>query len=226
MSDAFGWAHFGDAGGEHNLIDATGIDDDTLKALRWHTDLPQDAPTNWPAYYAGYAIQDYYVVQFTAPDPGAGRSGMVKTTLATVGIDELGEVELTDLRRHATSASVAASPVSCDRLDGLGAVVDLLAESRDVYWLGASVYDTLLDQLWAVLSAADRADLVFGLLCTPSSVPYPQRDSRLGVYLVPEQLRARFDPTSTINADDPPPAGNTSRAVLAEQLGDRDRTRS
>ena len=215
MSDAFGWAHFGDAGREHNLIDATGIDDDTLKALRWQTDLSQDAPTNWPAYYAGYAIQDYYVVQFTEPDPGAGRSGMVKTTLATVGIDELGEVELTDLRRHARSASVAAAPVSCNRLDGLGAVVDLLAEARDVYWLGASVYDTLLDQLWAVLSAADRADLVFGLLCTPSSVPYPQRDSRLGVYLVPEQLRARFDPTSTINADDPPPAGNTSRAVLA-----------
>ena len=215
MSDAFGWAHFGDSGGGHNLISATGIDAETLKALRWHTDLPPDAPTNWPAYYAGYAIQDYYVVQFTAPDPEAGRSGMVKTTLATIGIDDLDEVELTDLRRQARSASVAASPVGCDRLDGLGAVLDLLAEPRDVYWLGASVYDTLLDQLWVVLSAADRADLVFGLLCTPSSVPYPQRDPRLGVYLVPEQLRARFDPTSTINADDPPPAGRTSRAVLA-----------
>ena len=215
MSDAFGWAHFGDAGREHNLIGATGIDADTLKALRWHTDLPQDAPTNWPAYYAGYAIQDYYVVQFTAPDAGAGRPGMVKTTLATVGLDELDEVELTDLRRHARSARVAASPVSYDRLDGLGAVLDLLAESRDVYWLGASAYDTLLDQLWAVLNAADRADLVFGLLCTPSSDPYPERESRLGVYLVPEQLRARFDPTSTINGDAPPPAGNTSRAVLA-----------
>ena len=216
MSGVVGWAHFGDAGGGHNLISATGIDADTLKAIRWHTDLPPDAPTNWPAFYAGYAIQDYYVVQFTAPDPGAGRPGMVKTTLATVGIDELGEVELTDLRRHATSTHVAASPVSCDQIDGLGAVLDLLAKSRDVYWIGASVYDTLLDQLWAVLSAADRAELVFGLLCTPSSVPYPHRDSRLGVYLVPEQLRARFDPTPTINADDPPPAGDTSRAVLAD----------
>ena len=215
MSGAFGWAHFGDAGREHNLISATGIDADTLKDLRWHTDRPQDAPANWAAYYAGYAFQDYYVVQFTTPDLGAGRSGMVKTTLATVGIDELDEVQLTDLRRHARSASVAASPVSCGRLDGLGAVLDLLAVSRDVYWLGTSVYDTLLDQLWAVLSASDRADLVFGLLCTPSSDPYPQRDSRLGVYLVPGQLRARFDPTSIIDADDPPPAGNTSRAVLA-----------
>ena len=215
MSAAFGWAHFGDSGGGHHLIDETGIDADTLKAIRWHTDLPPDAPTDWPAFYAGYAIRDYYVVQFTAPDASAGRPGMVKTTLAAVGIDELGEVELTELRRHATSASAAASPVICDRLDGLGAVLDLWAESRDVYWLGASVYDTLLDQLWAVLSAADRADLVFGLLCTPLSVPYPQRDSRLGVYLVPEQLRARFDPTLTINADDPPPAGDTSRAVLA-----------
>ena len=218
MSSAFGWAHFGDAGREHDLISATGIDAETLKDLRWHTDRPQDTPTNWAAYYAGYAFQDYYVVQFTAPDLQARRSGMVKTTLATVGIDELSEVQLTDLRRHARSASVAASVASCDHLDGLGAVLDLLAEPRDVYWLGASVYDTLIDQLWAVLSAADRANLVFGLLCTPSSVPYPQGDSRLGVYLVPEQLRARFDPTSTINADDPPPADNTSRAILACDL--------
>lgn len=217
MSDAFGWAHFGDAGGGHNLIDATGIDDDTLKAIRWHTDLPPDAPTICPAYYAGYGIQGRYVVQYTEPDPAAGRAGMVKTTLATVGIDDLDDVELTDLRRYARSASAATSAVNCERLDGLGAVLDLLAESRTVYWLGASVYDTLLDQLWAVLNASDRANLVFGLLCTPSSVPYPQRDSSLGVYLVPEQLRSRFDPTSTVNADAPPPAGNTSRAILGNQ---------
>ncbi|MDE0268652.1 MAG: effector-associated domain EAD1-containing protein [Acidimicrobiaceae bacterium] len=214
-----GWARFGDAGGRHGLIDAAGIDTEMLDAIRWHTDLPPDAPTTWPNFYAGYAIRDYYVVQFTEPDAEADRSGMVKTTLAAVEIDRLGEMELADLRIHATSANAAAvPPVSCGRLEGLGAVLDLLAESRPVYWLGTSTYDVLLDQLWDVLSTADRADLVFGLLFTPTSVPYPKRDTTFGVYLVPEQSRARFDSTSIINGDDPPMARETGRAVLDGNL--------
>ena len=219
MSDAFGWAYFGDAGGGHDLIDASGIDATTLGALRWHTDLPPDAPTVWPAFYAGYAIGDYYVVQFTESDAGAGRPGMVKTTLVTVEIDGLGGVALADLRRRAISANgPATSPACDDRLEGLGAVLDLLAESLPVYWNGISAYDTLLDQLWDVLSATDRACLVFGLLFTPSSVPYPRRDTTHGVYLVPEQFRARFDSTTIVSAGDPPPAGETGQAVLDGKL--------
>lgn len=219
MNCAFGWAHFGDAGGGHNLIDASGLDTATLRALRWHTDLPPDAPSEWPAFYAGYAICDHYVVQFTEPDAGADRPGMVKTTLATVGIDGLDGVALADLRLHATSASSSAtSPFSGDRPEGLGAVLDLLAESRPVYWLGISAYDTLLDHLWEVLSVADRANLVFGLLFAPSSVPYPRRDATYGVYLVPEQFRVRFDSTSIVSSDNPPATGETGQAVLNGKL--------
>ena len=220
MSDAFGWAHFGDVGGRHALIDATGIDGETLSAIRWHTDLPPDAPTTWASFYAGYAIRGYYVIQFTKPDAGASRPGMVKTTLAAVRIDWLSEVKLPDLRSHAMSTNNAAtSPISCDRIEGLGAVLDMLAESRPVYWLGTSTYDALLDQLWDVLNAADRTNLVFGLLFTPSSVPYPSSDTTFGVYLVPERFRARFDSTCTIDADNPPRAEETSQAVLDGDSG-------
>ena len=95
MRDLTAWAHFGDAGGRHGLIDSEGIDDETLRAIRWHTDQPPEAPSQWPAYFAGYPIGDHYVVQFTQPDNQASRPGMVKTTLTVVEGRELSRVSLT-----------------------------------------------------------------------------------------------------------------------------------
>ena len=216
MSEMLGWAQFGDVGGGHRLIDATGIDAEALSSIRWHTDLPPEAPAEWPSYFAGYPMGDYYVVQFTQPDPQASRPGMVKTTLTVVGLTELASVDLMRLRRAAltTDAATAAPPPS-QRLEGLGATLDLLAESQPVYWIGTSTFDLLVDQLWDVLSADDRAALVFGLLFTPSSIPYPQIERAThGVYLVPEQLRVRFRSNRIIDSANPPPPGEPSIAIL------------
>ena len=78
----------------------------------------------------------------------------------------------------------------------------------------------LVDQLWDVLSPSDRTALVFGMLFTPTSIPYPHNEATLhGVYLVPEQLRARFPSDSIIDANYPPPDGALSSAILNGATG-------
>ena len=220
MRDSTAWAQFGDAGGRHRLIDSEGIDDEALRAIRWHTDQPPEAPSQWPAYFAGYPIGDHYVVQFTQPDHEASRPGMVKTALTAVHGRELSQVSLTQLRRAALRATDAVATASRERVDGLGATLELLARSQPVYWLGSTSFDVLVDQLWDVLSPSDRATLVFGMLFSPTSIPYPHNETTShGVYLVPEQLRARFHPDSTIDAHNPPPDGLLSSAILDDATG-------
>ena len=179
MRDSTAWAHFGDAGGRHGLVDSEGIDDETLRAIRWHTDQPPEAPSQWSAYFAGYPIRDHYVVQFTQPDDQASRPGMVKTTLTAVHDRQLSQVSLTQLRCAAIRATGAVTAASHERVDGLGGTLELLARSQPVYWLGSTSFDSLVDQLWDVLNSCDRAALVFGMLFTPTrhSVS-PQRDHR------------------------------------------------
>lgn len=167
MNGPTSWAHFGDAGGRHGLLHAEGMDEETLGAIRWHTDQPLGAPSQWPAYFAGYPIGDHYVVQFTQPDYQASRPGMVRTTLTAAHQRELSEISLAQLRRAALGAEEACAAGPDDRIDGLGGTLDLLARSQPVYWLGPTSFDELVDQLWDVLSPSDRAALVFGMLFTP-----------------------------------------------------------
>lgn len=220
MRDLAAWAHFGDAGGRHGLIDSEGIDDETLRAIRWHTDQPPEAPSQWPAYFAGYPIGDHYVVQFTQPDNQASRPGMVKTTLTVVDRRELSRVSLTQLRSVALRATDAVAAATRERVDGLGGTLERLARSRPVYWFGSPSFDVLVDQLWDVLSPSDRTALVFGMLFTPTSIPYPHNEATShGVYLVPVQLRARFPTDSIIDANYPPPDGALSSAILNGSTG-------
>ena len=220
MNHPTSWAHFGDAGGHHGLLRAQGIDEEALGAIRWHTDQPLGAPSLWPAYFAGYPISDHYVVQFTQPDEQASRPGMVKTTLTAVPQRELSDVSLAELRRAALGAEDAGVAGPGDHIDGLEGSLDLLARSQSVYWLGPTLFDALVDQLWDVLSLSDRAALVFGMLFAPRSISYPQNEAtKHGVYLVLDQLRARFPADSVIDAANPPPRTELSRAILNEAVG-------
>ncbi|WP_423916818.1 hypothetical protein [Candidatus Poriferisodalis sp.] len=221
MSERFGWARFGDVNGGHNLIDANGIESDLLSDIRWHTDLPPAAPSEWPAFFAGYPIGDQYVVQFTQPDTQASRPGMVATTLVTVGLSEVGRVALATLRRaSALISEPAAPPHRHERIDGLGAVLNLLAGSGPAYWVGDPTFGLLVDQLWEVLNAEDRAALVFGALFTPTSIPYPLISGTThGVYRVPEHLRSRFQTRSIVSAANPPVAGEPASDILAGRTG-------
>ena len=225
MTEAVGRARFGNSGGSHRLLESWGVPEELLREIRWHTDLPPDASTNWAPFFAGYRKGEYYIVQHTLPDFGAERSGMVETTVVVYPITELGDVCLAELK-----VPIRASAGSVDRVGrgtiplGLGACIDVLSSRNAVYWIGEASFDCAVEGLWELLGPTDRANFVFGLLFSPTSIPYPCRDGSIALYLVPDALRSRFEVATIIDSLRPRTPSAIARAVLradtaiAEQL--------
>ena len=226
MTEAVGRARFGNSGGGHRLLESLGVPEELLQEIRWHTDLPPHAITTWAPFFAGYRKGDYYIVQRTSPDLDAERSGMVETIVTVHPVVGLGDVSLAELK-----VPVWASTSSVDRVDrdavplGVGACIDLLSSSSVVYWVGEASFDDAVESLWGLMGPTDRANFVFGLLFSPTSIPYPCGDGSIALYLVPDDLRSRFEDPTIIDAKRPPAPSATARTVLsgdtaiAEQLG-------
>ncbi len=193
-----------------------------LQEIRWHTDLPPHAITTWAPFFAGYRKGDYYIVQRTSPDRDAERSGMVETVVSVHPVAGLGDVSLAELKVPiwASTSSVDGDAI---RL-GVGACIDLLSSNSAVYWIGEASFDGAVESLWDLMGPTERANFVFGLLFSPTSIPYPCGDGSIALYLVPDDVRSRFEDKSIIYAERPPEPSVIARAVLsgdtamAEQL--------
>ena len=226
MNRAVGWARFGNSGGGHGLLESSGISEDLLQQIRWHTDLPPQSATTWKTFFAGYRRDGYYIIQRTSPDHDADRSGMVETIVLVYTIADLGDMSLAQLKSPVQGAMSHVESVDrCDIPPGVGPGIDLLASAGIVYWIGETSFDRTVESLWDLMNTTDRANLVFGLLFSPTSIPYPYDNRSISIYLVPEGLQSRFDEATTINAEHPPEPGPTARAALsgditlAEHLG-------
>lgn len=225
-SEAVGWARFGNHGGGHRLLDSSGVSEELLREVRWHTDLPPQAATSWAPFFAGYRKGDYYIVQQTSPDFEAQRPGMVETIVAVHTVAGIGEASLSELKRPVRALTGAVENADSDVVPaGVGPCVDRLSTGGTVHWIGEASFARAVESLWDFMGATDRANLVFGLLFSPTSVPYPFKDGSLAIYLVPNELRSRFDDATIIDTERPPAPRATARAVLsgdttlAEQLG-------
>lgn len=218
MNGPFGWARFGNVGGGHRLIESRGVDEKILEQIRWHSDLPPQAVSGWSGFFAGYRKGDHYVVQRTVPDITAQRPGMVATSMSVHPIESLVDTSLTQLK---TTIPASAGEFPANLPTGgfqshaaLGAAVDLLSSGHPAYWLGDALFDRALEELWDLLAPIDRSSLVFGLLFSPTSVPYPTGEDSLQIYLVPERLRPRFGDANVIDPALAPALSATSQAIF------------
>ena len=225
MTEAVGWAQFGNSGGGHRLLESSGAPKELLEEIRWHTDLPPQAITTWAPFFAGYRKDDYYIVQRTSPDLDAERPGMVETVVAVHPVAGLGDVSLAELKTPIWTPTSSLGHVDRDAIPpSVGPCIDLLSSRSAVYWIGEASFDSAVESLWYLMGPTDRANLVFGLLFSPTSIPYPCGDGSIALYLVPDDLRSRFEDATIIDAERPPAPGATARAVLsgdttlAEQL--------
>ena len=225
MTVAIGRARFGNSGGGHRLLESSGVPQELLEEIRWYTDLPPHAITTWAPFFAGYRKEDYYIVQRTSPDLDAERSGMVETIVAVHLVAGLGDMSLAELKTPIWASTSSLDRVGRDGIPpGVGAGIDLLSSSSAVYWIGEASFDDAVESVWDLMAPTDRANLVFGLLFSPTSIPYPCGDGSIALYLVPDDLRSRFEDATIIDAERPPAPGATARAVLsgdtalAEQL--------
>ena len=226
MTEAVGRARFGNAGGGHRLLESSGVPEELLQEIRWHTDLPPQANTTWAPFFAGYRKDDYYIVQRTSPDLDAERTGMVETIVAVHPIAGLGDGSLAEFKVPVRASTSSVERVNRDAIPlGVGACIDVLSSTRAVYWIGEASFEVAVESLWDLMGPTDRANLVFGLLFSPTSIPYPYGDGSIALYLVPDDLRSRFEDATIIDAERPPLPSATARAVLsgdttiAEQLG-------
>ena len=227
MTEPVGWARFGDSDGGHRLLESSpGLPEALLKDIRWYTDLPPHAVATWEPFFAGYRAHDYYIIQHTSPDLDAERPGMVETRVAVYSIADLGDVSLADLKMPIQSQAGLVERVNPGPMPhGVGPCIDHLSSGRVVHWIGQASFDRAVEDLWGLMGLTDRASLVFGLLFTPTSNPYPCVNESIEVYLVPDDLQSRFEDTTIIDPRRPPASGPTARAVLsddttlAEQLG-------
>ena len=218
MTKGVGWARFGDAGGRHQLLESVGASDEVLEQIRWHTDEPPHATATWKPFFAGYPKNDHYVVQYTKPDVNAERQGMVDSSVVICTLDAVAELRLDDLQQMARKAVTdqPAQPVlERPYQPGLEGVLDLLAERKYAFWVDHQSFDVVTGIIWDLLGAADRATFVFGRLFTPSAIPYPHDHQTLGLFLISDAIRPRFDTEATIDSATPPSASRTSRAILA-----------
>ena len=225
MTEAVGRARFGNSGGGHRLLESSGVPSELLTEIRWHTDLPPRASTTWAPFFAGYQKDDYYIVQRTSPDFDAERSGMVETGVVVHPVAGLGDVSLAELKMPVRASTSYVESVDRDPMPhGVGPCIDLLSSGSAVHWIGQASFDRVVEDLWDLMGPTDRSNLVFGLLFSPTSIPYPCGDGSIEIYLVPDDLRSRFEDATIIDAQRPPASGATARTVLsgdttlAEQL--------
>ena len=150
---------------------------------------------------------------------------MVETVVAVHPVAGLGDVSLAELKMPIWTSTSSVERVDRDAIPpGVGPCIDLLSSRSAVYWIGEASFGGAVESLWYLMGPTDRANLVFGLLFSPTSIPYPCGDGSIALYLVPGDLRSRFGDTTTIDAERPPAPGATARAVLsgdttlAEQL--------
>ena len=223
MIGQFGIARFGNVGGSHALQGQSEVTAEVLRAIQWHTDLPSGPPEAWQPFHAGFPVADHYVVRYTRPDPAAERAGMVSTT-AIVADADIYRHSLRPLLEHSAqepdlepvrvsllpSAVPGVSPV------GLAGVIDALATSGRVVWLGQAGFAGMVPALWDALAPEDRRRLVFGLVWHPGTIPYPIDDAshQLMVFTAPAELRQRFGEWPVVNPSEPPPAGPIAAAAL------------
>ena len=227
MTEPVGRARFGNSHGGHRLLESSpGVPEDLLTEIRWCTDLPPHAGATWEPFFAGYRTHDYYIIQHTAPDHAAERPGMVETNVAVYPIADLGGISLAELKMPIGTSTSLVERINPGLVrHGVGACIDYLSSGSAVHWIGQASFDRAVEDLWDLACPTDRACLVFGLLFTPTSKPYPCVDGAIEIYLVPDDLQSRFEDTTIINARRPPAPGATARAVLsgdttlAEQLG-------
>ncbi len=151
---------------------------------------------------------------------------MVETIVAVHSVASLGDVSLAEFKVPICNSTGSVERDDRDPMPpGVGPTIDLLSSGSAVYWIGEASFDTAVERLWNVLGPTDRANLVFGLLFSPTSIPYPIGAGSIALFLVPDVLRSRFEDAKVIDADRPPAPGATARAVLngdttlAEQLG-------
>ena len=213
MTEAVGQARFGNSGGGHRLLESSGVSQELLQEIRWHTDLPPHAITTWAPFFAGYRKGDYYIVQRTSPDRDAERSGMVETIVAVYPVAGLGDVSLAELKVPiwASRNSVDGDAITL----GVGGCIDLLSSNSTVYWIGEASFDGAVERLWDLMGPTERANFVFGLLFSPTSIPYPCGDGSIALYLVPDGLRSRFEDATIIDAERPPAPSAIAQTVLS-----------
>ena len=226
MTGVIGRARFGNSDGGHGLLESSGVSEELLKEIRWCTDLPPHSSATWEPFFAGYRTHDSYILQRTSPDLDAERSGMVETNVVVYSVTDLGDVSLAELKMPIGVSTSLVEPVNPGPMpNGVGPCIDHLSSGSAVHWIGQASFDRVVEGLWDLMGPTDRANLVFGLLFTPSSNPYPCVDDSIELYLVPNDLRSRFEDTTIIDAQRPPEPGATARAVLsgdttlAEKLG-------
>ena len=222
MIDPVGVARFGNVNGSHDLRGHSGILNEVLRAIQWHTDLPSGPPVAWQPFHAGFPVPDHYVVRYTRSDPAAERAGMVSTTVLVAGTD-IYRHSLRPLLDHSAREpdfeplQVSTLPsVKSEGPAGLAGVIDALAASGRVVWLGQAGFSEMVAALWDALAPDDRRRLVFGLVWHPGAIPYPIDDAmqQLMVFTAPAELRQRFDEWSVVNPSEPPPAGQAATAAL------------
>ena len=223
MIGQFGIARFGNVDGAHGLQGRSGVPTAVLRAIQWHTDLPSGPPEAWQPFHAGFPVTDHYVVRYTRPDPAAERAGMVSTTAIVADTDIYGH-SLRPLLQH-SAQEPAIEPVRVSLLPsalpevppvGLAGVIDALATSGRVVWLGQAGFTGMVAALWDALAPDDRRRLVFGLVWHPGTIPYPIDDAshQLMVFTAPAELRQRFDEWPIVSPSEPPPAGRIAAAAL------------
>ena len=226
MTGAVGRARFGNSDGGHGLLESSGVPEDLLKEIRWCTDLPPHSIATWEPFFAGYRTHDYYIIQRTSPDLDAERPGMVETNVVVYSVAGLGNISLAELKMPIGVSTSLVEPVNAGAMpNGVGPCIDHLSFGSAVHWIGQASFDRAVEGLWDLMGPTDRASFVFGLLFTPTSNPYPCVDDSIELYLVPDDLRSRFEDATIIDAQRPPEPGATARAVLngdttlAEKLG-------
>jgi len=218
MTVPAGWACYGNANGAHRLLRFDGLDETLFKEIRWYTDLPAQAGTDWESSFAGYRALGRYVVQYTTPDSEALRPGMVLTRLAVFDVACVRHTPMSALRAGIPELlAVDATRRQSAREDApaaIGPALDLLASGSPVYWLGAEGYMAAVDAIWQILNPDDRESFVFGQIFSPSGVPYPVDSSSLQMYLVPKSAGARFE-AGVIDPDHPTELSATAAAILS-----------
>lgn len=227
MTQPVGRARFGNSDGGHRLLEASPeVPKELLERIRRCTDLPPHPGATWEPFFAGYRKGDFYILHHTSPDLDAERSGMVETNVVFYSVAGLEDISLAELKMPIHASTRLAGLVNSGPIpDGVGPCIDQLASGRAVHWIGQASFDRAVEDLWDLMNPTDRANLVFGLLFNPTSKPYPHVDGSIELYLVPSDLRSRFQDTVIIDAERPPASGATARAVLsgdtalADQLG-------
>jgi hypothetical protein len=184
-------AVYGDRGGAHVLLTSSPAPEVPFAQLVTRTDLPASPlPRNlvWKPYICGFAFGDWYILSRTFPDPQASRSGMVRTYVLAMPLDE--GTELSDLTpvlnqlpdslddiiavggSQLPSLEVGGAVFRDDEhkeaflestgVPGLAKVASVLVStSGPVIWIGEEGLSDIVVQLWSKLWPSARKKLSF-----------------------------------------------------------------